>query len=112
MTPNNLKNGSLEIRKATFYRHAHMRCSRPSITPLSLFMGDKAGYCGLSLAKVYRERSLIFLSILSSGDEIIALNGRSFQDASHDEAINGFRAIKNGKVVLHFLRREGSEKAR
>ena len=62
----------------------------------------------------------VFLQLLKNnliysifaGDEIIALNGRSFQDVSHDQAINFFRSIKNGRVVLHFLRREGSEKAR
>ena len=41
-----------------------------------------------------------------SGDEILAINGKVLQGVSHDEAINEFRAIKNGRVVLKFARRE------
>ena len=40
------------------------------------------------------------------GDEILAINGKILQGMSHDEAINEFRAIKNGRVTLKFARRE------
>jgi C-terminal processing protease CtpA/Prc len=41
-----------------------------------------------------------------SGDEILAINGKSLQGLSHDDAINEFRAIKNGQVILQVAKRE------
>ena len=41
-----------------------------------------------------------------SGDEILAINGKSLQGLSHDEAINEFRAIKQGPVILRVAKRE------
>ena len=43
---------------------------------------------------------------LISGDEILAINGKSLQGLSHDDAINEFRAIKNGQVILQVAKRE------
>ena len=40
------------------------------------------------------------------GDEILAINGKSLQGMSHDEAINEFRAIKQGPVILRIAKRE------
>ena len=40
------------------------------------------------------------------GDEILAINGKSLQGMSHDEAINEFRAIKHGPVILRVARRD------
>ena len=56
--------------------------------------------------------ALILASLLFSGDEVIAINGHSLHGSAHEEAINLFRGIKNGKVTLHFLRREGRERER
>ena len=44
--------------------------------------------------------------ILPQGDEILAINGKSLQGMSHDEAINEFRAIKQGPVILRVAKRE------
>lgn len=52
------------------------------------------------------------LNFALSGDEIIAINGRSLHNHSHDEVINLFRGIKTGSITLHFLRRAGSEQQR
>ena len=41
-----------------------------------------------------------------AGDEILAINGKSLQGMSHDEAINEFRAIKHGPVILRVARRD------
>lgn len=41
-----------------------------------------------------------------SGDEILAVNGKSLQGMSHDEAINEFRAIRHGPVILRVARRD------
>ena len=43
---------------------------------------------------------------LFAGDEILAINGKSLQGMSHDEAINEFRAIKHGPVILRVARRD------
>lgn len=34
------------------------------------------------------------------GDEIISVNGTSFQDLSHQEAVALFKKIKSGQVVV------------
>merc|ERR1712008_523874 len=46
---------------------------------------------------------------LKEGDEILAINGKSLQGMSHDEAINEFRAIKTGPVILRVAKRENFE---
>ncbi len=46
------------------------------------------------------------LNILFIGDEILAVNGKSLQGMTHDEAINEFRAIKYGPVILRVSRRD------
>ncbi len=53
-----------------------------------------------------------FCTFVFAGDEIVAVNGTCLQGSSHEEAIRLFRAVKNGKLIIHFLRREGSEKLR
>ena len=50
--------------------------------------------------------ALIYLIHLCIGDEILAINGKSLQGLSHDDAINEFRAIKNGQVILQVAKRE------
>ena len=50
--------------------------------------------------------SFIHHPLLLIGDEILAINGKSLQGLSHDDAINEFRAIKNGQVILQVAKRE------
>ena len=50
--------------------------------------------------------SIFYPFILPLGDEILAINGKSLQGMSHDEAINEFRAIKQGPVILRVAKRE------
>ena len=52
---------------------------------------------------------VILINLFASyclGDEILAINGKILQGMSHDEAINEFRAIKNGQVILRIVRRD------
>ncbi|KAK7068726.1 hypothetical protein SK128_001435 [Halocaridina rubra] len=42
---------------------------------------------------------------LQEGDEILAINGKPLHGSSHKEAIQAFKNIKQGKVVLHIGRR-------
>lgn len=39
------------------------------------------------------------------GDEILVVNGKSLQGMKHDEAINVFKSIKTGDVVILIGRR-------
>ena len=56
--------------------------------------------------KISSLRSQYWIWISFSGDEILALNGKSLQGMSHDEAINEFRAIKQGPVILKVAKRD------
>jgi len=42
------------------------------------------------------------------GDEILAVNGLPLQGLSHSEAISAFKNIRQGKVLLHVIRRDGN----
>lgn len=46
---------------------------------------------------------MIFFSF--TGDEILVVNGKSLQGMKHDEAINVFKSIKTGDVVILIGRR-------
>jgi C-terminal processing protease CtpA/Prc len=46
-----------------------------------------------------------FLTFLRPGDEILSVNGKPLQGLSHQEAINVFKAIKQGDVVILVGRR-------
>ena len=59
----------------------------------------------VNVARFARSQCWSFL-ISFSGDEILALNGKSLQGMSHDEAINEFRAIKHGPVILKVAKRD------
>lgn len=47
----------------------------------------------------------MFFSSLCAGDEILVVNGKSLQGMKHDEAINVFKSIKTGDVVILIGRR-------
>lgn len=40
-----------------------------------------------------------------TGDEILSVNGKALQGLSHQEAINVFKSIKSGEVVILVGRR-------
>ena len=61
----------------------------------------------VNVARFARSQCWILSFLISfSGDEILALNGKSLQGMSHDEAINEFRAIKQGPVILKVAKRD------
>ena len=47
---------------------------------------------------------------LIAGDEILAVNGTPLQGLSHAEAIQVFKSIRNGQVVIHAARRDVANK--
>ncbi|TRY67321.1 hypothetical protein TCAL_11134 [Tigriopus californicus] len=63
------------------------------------------GSMGIFVKSIFQYGQAAEDGSLSEGDEILAVNGHSLQYCSHDEAINVFRGIKSGKVVLNFLHR-------
>lgn len=49
--------------------------------------------------------NLIFV-LLFSGDEILSVNGQSLSSVTHTDALNIFKGIKSGEVILQVARRE------
>lgn len=47
----------------------------------------------------------LFPRLYVLGDEILVVNGKSLQGMKHDEAINVFKSIKSGDVVILIGRR-------
>ncbi|ODM97534.1 PDZ domain-containing protein 2 [Orchesella cincta] len=43
---------------------------------------------------------------ITEGDEILSVNGHSLSNSTHTEALNIFKGIKSGEVVLQIARRE------
>ena len=58
---------------------------------------------GISLEIVFFLR--LILSFLVAGDEILSVNGRGVQGLSHQQAIQLFRNIKSGQIVILVARR-------
>lgn len=48
---------------------------------------------------------LVHFFLSTTGDEILVVNGKSLQGMKHDEAINVFKSIKTGDVVILIGRR-------
>ena len=49
--------------------------------------------------------SIFITSFLVTGDEILSVNGRGVQGLSHQQAIQLFRNIKSGQIVILLARR-------
>ena len=49
--------------------------------------------------------SISITSFLVTGDEILSVNGRGVQGLSHQQAIQLFRNIKSGQIVILLARR-------
>lgn len=52
-----------------------------------------------------KKKKRFSLYILVAGDEILVVNGKPLQGMKHDEAINVFKSIKTGDVVILIGRR-------
>jgi len=49
---------------------------------------------------------------LMEGDEILAVNGESMQSLSHAEAVDVFKSVRTGQVVLYVARRDNTPRRR
>ncbi|XP_031623120.1 uncharacterized protein LOC116340656 [Contarinia nasturtii] len=63
------------------------------------------GSMGIYVKTVYAHGQAAEKGTLKEGDEILVVNGKSLQGMKHDEAINVFKSIKTGDVVILIGRR-------
>ncbi|XP_071513543.1 uncharacterized protein [Panulirus ornatus] len=63
------------------------------------------GSMGIFVKTVFPQGQAAASGALQEGDEILAINGKPLHGSSHKDAIQAFKEIKQGKVVLHIGRR-------
>uniref|UniRef100_A0A1B6H4S0 PDZ domain-containing protein n=1 Tax=Cuerna arida TaxID=1464854 RepID=A0A1B6H4S0_9HEMI len=63
------------------------------------------GSMGIYVKTVFPHGQAADGNMLKEGDEILAVNNKALHGLSHQEAINVFKHIKTGEVVLHVGRR-------
>lgn len=68
------------------------------------------GDLGIFVKTIFRSGQAAEDGKLAEGDEILAVNGTPLQGRTHAEAINMFKLIKNGDVMLHVGRRDPLQK--
>uniref|UniRef100_A0A182M8M6 PDZ domain-containing protein n=1 Tax=Anopheles culicifacies TaxID=139723 RepID=A0A182M8M6_9DIPT len=68
------------------------------------------GSMGIYVKTIYPNGQAAEKGTLQAGDEILSVNGKAFQGLSHQEAINVFKAIKTGEVVILIGRRNNRRK--
>ncbi|XP_052873313.1 uncharacterized protein LOC128278622 [Anopheles cruzii] len=68
------------------------------------------GSMGIYVKTIYPNGQAAEKGTLHAGDEILSVNGKAFQGLSHQEAINVFKGIKTGDVVILIGRRNNRRK--
>ncbi|KFB49903.1 AGAP012016-PA-like protein [Anopheles sinensis] len=68
------------------------------------------GSMGIYVKTIYPNGQAAEKGTLHAGDEILSVNGTAFQGLSHQEAINVFKGIKAGEVVILIGRRNNRRK--
>lgn len=68
------------------------------------------GNIGIFVKTIFRTGQASEDGKLKEGDEILAVNGTPLQGMTHAEAINTFKNIKCGEVMLHVGRRDSLQK--
>ncbi|XP_058839526.1 pro-interleukin-16-like, partial [Topomyia yanbarensis] len=68
------------------------------------------GSMGIYVKTIYPNGQAADKGTLLEGDEILSVNGKAFQGLSHQEAINVFKSIKTGEVVILIGRRNNRRK--
>lgn len=68
------------------------------------------GNLGIFVKTIFRTGQAAEDGKLAEGDEILAINGTPLQGRTHAEAINLFKLVKNGQVMLHVGRRDQLQK--
>jgi C-terminal processing protease CtpA/Prc len=60
---------------------------------------------GIYVKTIYPNGQAAEKGTVHEGDEILSVNGKAFQGLSHQEAINVFKSIKVGEVMILIGRR-------
>ncbi|XP_062562132.1 uncharacterized protein LOC134225797 isoform X2 [Armigeres subalbatus] len=68
------------------------------------------GSMGIYVKTIYPNGQAAEKGTLQEGDEILSVNGKAFQGLSHQEAIDVFKSIKTGDVVILLGRRNNRRK--
>lgn len=68
------------------------------------------GNIGIFVKTIFKSGQACEDGKLKEGDEILAVNGTSLQGMTHAEAINMFKNVKCGEVMLHVGRRDPLQK--
>lgn len=68
------------------------------------------GNIGIFVKTIFKSGQACEDGKLKEGDEILAVNGTSLQGLTHAEAINMFKNVKCGEVMLHVGRRDPLQK--
>ncbi|XP_066140142.1 inaD-like protein isoform X2 [Euwallacea fornicatus] len=63
------------------------------------------GPIGIYVKTVFKEGQAAESGVLHEGDELLSINGKSFQDLSHLEAVALFKNIKCGEVLIEVVSR-------
>jgi len=70
------------------------------------------GNMGIYVKTIFASGQAAEEATLKEGDEILAVNGTPLQGLSHAEAIQVFKSIRNGQVVIHAARRDIANKSK
>jgi len=70
------------------------------------------GNMGIYVKTIFPSGQAAEEATLKEGDEILAVNGTPLQGLSHAEAIQVFKSIRNGQVVIHAARRDVANKSK
>ncbi|RXG52383.1 PDZ domain-containing protein 2, partial [Armadillidium vulgare] len=100
--PRHKKEVSFQIRTVTFEKGPGHRSLGFSIVGGT---DTPRGSLGIFVKTVFPQGQAALSGSLQEGDEILAINAKALHGCSHSEAIQAFKDIKTGKVVLHIGRR-------
>ncbi|GJQ69935.1 hypothetical protein Trydic_g13333 [Trypoxylus dichotomus] len=63
------------------------------------------GAIGIYVKTIFKQGQAAEGGILKEGDEILSVNGQNFRGLTHDEAIQVFKNIRYGEIMVEIMRR-------
>ncbi|KRT79527.1 PDZ domain-containing protein [Oryctes borbonicus] len=63
------------------------------------------GAIGIYVKTIFNQGQAAEGGVLKEGDEILSVNGNNFRGLTHEEAIQAFKNIKYGEIVVEIMRR-------
>ncbi|KAL3289470.1 hypothetical protein HHI36_022893 [Cryptolaemus montrouzieri] len=107
--PINKENNQVSRFCVTFHKGPGMKSLGFSI------VGGKdspKGAMGIHVKTIFPQGQAAETGLLKEGDEILSLNGQSFENMRHLEAVQVFKNIKQGEVCMDMFRRQLFQKFR